>query len=141
MSENVTMTQWEFVRAQREAFAEGVRRFHLHRIVPCGPRGAEASGEVLAEVDEAYPFPKVERPRVVADPHAGSPRGWDQKWRCVDNRLQWQGTLTDNWYPLETVNHSRVPDGGYDIHTATPERIALWADLLAGPTELVDADV
>ena len=71
----------------------------------------------------ALPPRTVTRPRVVADPHDA-----EFEWRG-DN-----GTVTLSWMraTLEASVSTRL--------TFTPERAAIIADLLANPTETVEAD-
>lgn len=66
-----------------------------------------------------YPLPTITRPRVVKDPHSA-----DIVWRCDGGVLQYrQG------------NHEWSMGPGYWY--ASPERVRLWAELLANPTEEV----
>lgn len=64
---------------------------------------------------EIFPLPTITRPRVVRDPHG----------------LRW------NWTVKDGVIHPKI-DGLGQLETITPQRVALWADLLANPTELVE---
>jgi hypothetical protein len=63
-----------------------------------------------------YPLPLVTRPRVVADPVLGVQFRW-----CVRAGM------------LARYDADRTP-----YVEPTPERVALWADLLANPTEQVE---
>lgn len=92
--------------------------------------------EVKRAAAERYPLPTVTRPRVVADPFPTSPIEW-----CA---LPWAGT------GKAAIHVRRVPGGEWRVWTqesvaaascvVTAERVALWADLLANPTETVEAD-
>jgi len=77
------------------------------------------SNTVEQEATRRYPLPKVTRPRVVQDPV--NPR---REWRCVGGKMQTrEDTLA--WYDVTEVRISAP-------------HVALWADLLANPTEEVD---
>jgi hypothetical protein len=74
------------------------------------------------DIAKMFPLPKVTRPRVVRDRE-----GW--KWQCIDGRIQWSGPR--GWRFADVMTYAvRV----------TPERVVLWADLLANPTEDVEDD-
>lgn len=112
------------------AFDEGARWQRLEIHAP--DRSGEMADRAMREAKARHPLPKVERPRVVKDPHVE----FGQRWRCVGGELQYTGSLNDppsdhSWHRLhkdDTYHGCRIP---------TPERIRLWADLLANPTELV----
>lgn len=78
-------------------------------------------------VKRRYPLPKkkVERPRVVRDPHDPDvPR--PSLWRYVAGEFEFDtGVGEPRWQRRY----------GTPI---TPERVKLWADLLSNPTELVE---
>lgn len=103
--------------AQREAFVKGAE--YAHNTQWCTNA---ASPEVMAI--RTYEMPKVKRPRVVADP--------EQKHR------QWRVANGSEGPRLEVSSGS----GWYGAHEwlPIPERVRVWADLLANPTEVVDAE-
>jgi len=70
--------------------------------------------------DQIFPLPTIERPRVVPDPH-----GMNVVWSVKNGRISPRGSSA---WGQRTVEH------------ITPERVALWADLLANPTETVEDD-
>jgi len=77
--------------------------------------------------ETTYPLPRVTRPRVVRDD------GWPiVDWQSDGLNLYWRydGGL---WvrYPQGVIERGPWP---------TKERVALWADLIANPTETVEAD-
>lgn len=78
-----------------------------------------------------YPLPPKVQPRVVPDPTPG----FCQSWRCVDGRLQYRA-IGEDWYDMrERLKGTTVGEGMCLF--PMPERIAMWADLLANPTESV----
>jgi hypothetical protein len=82
-----------------------------------------------------WPLPKVTVPRVVQD-NASDVTQWCVKhWEGHgDVRIvHWRYKGSDKWH--EVIGSSG--DSGYVI---TPERIAIWADLFANPTEEVEDD-
>lgn len=82
--------------------------------------------DAVLVAESRYPLPKTTRPRVVPDPH--TPSAW---WFIADGDITLRtGAVTLPW-------NVWAPDGGY---RPTPERVALWADLLANPVEECDAD-
>jgi hypothetical protein len=113
-------TERDLVMAQREAFARGG---YLLRD-PFTPRD-----EWRRRAEREYPLPRVTRARVVRDT-AGI------AWRVVDGRLEFdrgderlepsQQWATTDWYGTLRIG---------------AERIRLWADLLANPTEEVEDTV
>lgn len=78
---------------------------------------------------ECYPLPKVTRPRVVRDPEHGG-GGSYYEWSVQHDRVhfRWSFAALDDW---------KEATGGIAnmLLTPTPERIAVWAYLLANPTE------
>lgn len=69
---------------------------------------------------KAFPLPKIERPRVVVE--------GDTSWRVIDGEFEdksrhggWRKSSNAGWSPIA-------------------KRVAIWADLLANPTELIDDD-
>lgn len=80
-----------------------------------------------------YPLPKITRPRVVRDPYATATTTveWStEKWH--DGLvIVWRAKWAPEW---KLILSTDTPEDGYVI---TPERVKLWADLLANPTEEV----
>lgn len=69
---------------------------------------------------QKYPLPTRTVPRVVmSEPD-------DLAWRCVCGQIEYR--IGNKW---------RRADGEHSV-AVTPERVALWADLLAHPTEEVE---
>lgn len=80
--------------------------------------------EVRATIAARYPLPKATRPRVVADPH--------------DSRIEWRApedSLRSHLFHREGRSDWTAGLGSLCV---TRQRVALWADLLANPTEEVD---
>ena len=121
MSEK-TYTEKEVVLREREAFRAGASAvFVAFGIDPWGHRssGEWQGSEHIARA--RYPLPKVTRPRVVTCPKNGA------QFRVIDGELQGRDTVLDGWLSVATI-----------IYNVTPDRVALWADLLANPTEEVE---
>lgn len=98
-----------FCNGEREArYGSGILVDTAQTSCPGGQAG------VVAE--HLYPAPQ--RPRVVGDPVDG-----DLVWRVHNGVLQYGYGAA--WNGLESF-------------TVTPERVQLWADLLANPTEVVE---
>jgi hypothetical protein len=107
-------------RELRAAFRAGVQwgaekgaKVHPYPDAPCGPCDREA--------EKRYPLPMVTRPRVVTDSFAIA-------WRLADGALEFRLSQSAPW----RVTPHYGPMG------VTVERIRLWADLLANPTEQVE---
>lgn len=112
------ITERDAVMRERRAFSRGAIRWAEDR--------GMFMAEIQAESERTFPLPKVTRPRVVADPHG------DGKWTTET------AFGMDNHPPCiaQILRHETVmlPIQAY----ATAERVALWADLLANPTEEVE---
>jgi hypothetical protein len=103
----------------REAYVQGIARGYGSYIPFDKAKGIAA---------ERYPLPQITRPRVVKDPD----KEFSQLWRCVDGVIEHDGAMS-SW---------RSAFGKGPLHPSllvwpTVERIKLWADLLARPTEEV----
>lgn len=104
-------TPKEIILVQRQAFAEGVSL------------GAQRPGISVAtaetEARHRYPFPSVQVPRIVADPH--------------DNAVTWCATNGDLVWRRShgLVGWRALGEFGY---RTTKDRIGMWADLLQRPT-------
>ena len=117
-------TQRALIEAKREGYAMGARDWVREEFA--------FASNVAAKAAERFPFPKISRPRVVED--LESEHGTD--WRCVKGELEFQRAHGD-WHPML----GRINDGPAfygTIFKPTPKRVALWADLLANPTEEVE---
>ena len=114
MSDTKTYTEREVIEMQREAFKYGVSHGQNY---PCLTyKECEGASERM------YPLPKVTRPRVVRDE-------WDCEWRSLGGKMEFRLFGCREW-------KASVDYGSVDI---TPSRVGIWADLLANPTEEVDA--
>lgn len=135
--QNVTMTQKEFVMAQREAFASGVRWLFAQGSAPHG-LGKYVDEPITRCAAQSLFSLKVKRPRVVADPHSG----FTQRWRVRDGVIEWESSWDgkgDTWEQLVAeYGFSTGHPGG--INVVTPRRIRVWADLLDNPTEESEAE-
>ena len=113
MSDEKKYTEKDLVLAMRKGWDECAYRMTL-----AGGGSKESEAMKLA----CFPLPKVTRPRVVNGP-AGRHWAWKLEdgrfWFRNDNRSAWE-LVRDAWKP-------------------TPELVPLWYDLLANPTEEVDA--
>lgn len=114
------MTKRE-IEIAREAYMHGaaVERGHGHDV-----------GGWKPEAERRYPLPKVARPRVAPDPNEPA-----YEWSVRDGVLhfRWLHTSENNW---------KRASGLYEnmLLTPTHSRVALWADLFAHPTEMVEDD-
>lgn len=97
--------------------------------------------DMQEEATRRYPLPKVTRPRVVKDPMgATNEHGQPVLWKAIE----W-GVPGDSRYAVVCSWNDGAWFDGYAPHrghslVATKERVALWADLLAKPTEEVEDD-
>lgn len=108
-----TFTARELVLCERAAFLAGINARPSLGDEWCG---------AACEAAKRYPLPTVTRPRVVVDPHSGLVRWYvDGQGQIVHEQIGPEFTLMADSWP-------------------TPERVALWADLLANPTETVEAN-
>ncbi|RTL04098.1 MAG: hypothetical protein EKK62_17025 [Acidimicrobiia bacterium] len=127
MSEK-TYTEKDVVLREREAFVAGATAvFDAFGIDPWNHRivGEWKGMECMARA--RYPLPKVTRARVVQDPEG------DGYWVICSGLVRW--TMFDNGAGgIDLTNRSRP-----ELLQITPKRVALWADLLANPTEECEA--
>jgi hypothetical protein len=114
MSDVKMVTEKDAVLRERLAFRSG---WCCHRAYRVGYAPIDPEGEAA----RAYPLPKVTRPRVVMDA-----RG--VKWKVMEGRLHALEPHCDGWARADNT-HWLLP----------PDRVSLWADLFANPTEEVDA--
>lgn len=111
------VTEREAVGREHGAFLEGVKWAMVAK--PAGCRTKED------EAEYRYPVRKYIRLRVVPDPHDTA-----VLWAMVDGYFRWRWKYVEEPW--------RVPVNA-SCNTVTPERVRLWADLLANPTEEVEA--
>jgi hypothetical protein len=84
-----------------------------------------------------YPLPKVTRPRMLPDPHTTDTgaEGLEFSWSVRGGVLKlghfFKGAW--HWHPVEDQVR-------YSIAYPTAERVKVWADLFANPTEEVEDD-
>lgn len=118
MTASPTITARELAKAQREACMKGA----MTAIAECGGTWPKEHAERIAR--DLYPLPTITLPREVTVPaHRYNGVEWGEAtFRVVDGVLQAKGG--DDWY-----------DNNWE---ATPERIRVWADLFANPTETVE---
>lgn len=120
MSDEAMVTERDAVERERAAYTEGAKWAWRTNYAECTGARFNHNGHVDRAAAYRYPLPTITRPRVVKDPHSA-----DIVWRCDGGVLQYrQG------------NHEWSMGPGYWY--AFPERVRLWADLLANPTEEVD---
>jgi hypothetical protein len=124
-----TVTEREAVLRERAAFAEGAS-WQRYRGPSADVLASARLSLTEAEAAHTYPLPRVTRPRVVRDPHDD----YGQEWRVVNGRLEFRPP-----YGQWGEAHKRT-DAIYDGSCLFPtlERIRMWADLLANPTETVE---
>lgn len=113
MSAERRVTEREAVLRERKAFVEGARR-----ICVAANSGIIRMFDHERDAAEIYPLPTITRPRVVRDPH-----GIDIRWTVRSRQVV---AYDSDQFPCAVG--------------VTPERVKLWADLLANPTEEVPDD-
>jgi hypothetical protein len=122
MSTEKKYTERELVLAQRRAFRDGAQALYCHKVIPSGHSPyADALDEVRESTDKRYPLPKVTRPRVVSD--------GTLEWKYENGYVMYRYSGSSDWY---STKYSEVP--------INPRRVEVLADLLANPTETVDAE-
>ena len=115
MPHNPTVTERQAVLRERAAFIQGSDWRYMHSRPKAVP--GDITDLERATAAERYKLPKTTRPRVVKDPEDAGVR-----WTIRGGRLR-----------LYDTDHL----GAFE---PTRDRVALWADLLANPTEEVDDD-
>lgn len=131
MPDDKVFSERETIRLQRLSFVAGAQAApHAEWDLETREKRRQRWTVVAAE---RYPLPKVERPRVVRDRTDS-----EVSWRIAGGVLQFRVGVAE-WHVMHghAGGNSRF---GTDF-TVSLERVAIWADLLANPTELVDADV
>ena len=116
MSDEKKYTERDLVLAKREAFCAGRGAAFVHYDIGA-PQGKAWPGSAHLAA-ERYPLPKVTRPRVVT-------REDGCQLRISGGQLQYKW-LDGDWREYGSINW-------------TPAQRAAMADLLANPTEEVDA--
>lgn len=136
MPDEKRYTERDLILAKREAFEEGATRVWtaFARETDACPHGWRGSNVLAAE---AYPLPKSTRPRVMSDPNSLNGR----EWRCVGRQFETRVRESSRLAEWHLVDWSEYNRGAFVEHplAPTPERVAMWADLLANPTEEVDS--
>jgi hypothetical protein len=131
-TQHKTYTERELVLAQRKAFEDGaVRWVDRARAASAFERDMPMSiAQLRADAAKQFPLPKVERPRVVHDPE------WATfKWFVRHGILLY----SHDGAPADVCRYpARIP--GRIVPAPTAQRAALWADLFARPTELVESE-
>lgn len=139
MSEK-TVTEREAVMRERAAFERGYCTcpFTFSKgdaVADMEVHDARERSCLSAVIAREYPLPKVTRFRVVPDPLSPCV-DWRVIGVCGEPTLMCrtndeEGRSIWKVYPI---------DNGGVHHMPTTERVKLWADLLANPTEMVDDD-
>jgi hypothetical protein len=113
-----TYTEREKVLAERAAFEDGLIRGTAREFAGRG----DWMTALKRAVAEAFPLPKVTRTRVVQDPR--EPYDWSVREGAL--HFRWDQAGFDDW---------KRASGLYEnlLLTPLPERVKLWADLLARP--------
>jgi hypothetical protein len=117
-------TEREYQLGRRKAFEDGATcwvgeaRGRASHMLP-----AVTMYEVRADAERKFPLPKVERPREVTDPNDRT------RWRFVNGEFETFNSIGDCWHPCRT---------GMTYWLPTPERVEMWAALLASPTETIE---
>lgn len=132
MSDEKKYTERELVLAKRNAFVDGsywgYNASQESAAKSVGVLGAWSRACADMASESAYPLPKVTRPRVVRD-------SVGMEFRFIAENeppfVEWRNTLTEKklW---------RVSAAGDGV-AVNAERAKLWADLVANPTEEVEA--
>lgn len=129
MNDNWTITERDAVLRQRAAFFDGAYWAWVNNYAECTGAKFNHEGYVHEQAADRYPLPTITRPRVVKD--AADP---SVEFCFVDGVLQYRAD-SGSWWRL-VPDDGRVPT---TIFYPTAERVRLWADLLANPTEEVTA--
>lgn len=114
------ITDRDVVLRERAAFLKGANFAHTPE------PGNELHTIRRKWVAQEYPLPGVVRARVVRENGYGSPA-----WRFDDGGLQMQYRDGGQWLRWNSFRD-------YSESAPLPKRVAIWADLLANPTEEVE---
>lgn len=118
-------TERECVLRERAAYQMGVEAMWIQRDVPDTAPIRAAFRRMMGEADQHYPLPKATRSRIVEEP--GEPQ---YRYCVIDGEVVWDAHIRNGpaWKDLYEPDAPR----------ATADRVRIWADLLADPTEEVD---
>ena len=131
MSTPKMYTEAEVVRRERAAFVDGAN------FVMSAPAATRSDGEIRERLAEEYPLPTVTRPRVVPCPT--NPR---REFRVVNGDLETRikPSYVASFDGGRACEWGRVTDSEVESVPANADRVRVWADLFANPTEKVPAD-
>lgn len=115
-----TVTEREAVEREWKAYCEGAVDVEVRHRGALHCTYTVDLALVQAEAVKRYPLPKVQRPRVVRAPSTAN-----FEFRFMDGNIQERDINGGEWRRAD----------GWPI---TPNLVAVWADLLANPTEVVD---
>lgn len=138
MNDEKKYSEREMVQAKRAEFVEGIWAAHSDQMTCRREQRAHGlygweDGRALLRTSETeklaakrYPLPKVTRPRVVRDPEChkyefSARSGGKLYYRRVGEDVAWR----------------YVESGSFGV---SAERVRVWNDLFANPTEEVEAD-
>lgn len=110
-----TVTEREAVLRERTGYYAG----YVDGVCAADPGAVISPSHIQERAAKRFPLPKVTRPRVVADSEGNA-------WRVVDGNLECRDAVNE-W---TRVRHCGI----------TAERLRMWADLLANPTEEVEEE-
>ena len=122
MSDPKMVSERDAVERERNAYVRGW----------CDHGGFSDRGH--GNASRLYPLPKVERPRVVQDPHEQFP---EHSWKIEEGHVYWRCNGS-RWRLADFGDLVQNTDDPELITTLTPMRLRALADLLANPTELVE---
>lgn len=131
MSEKV-LSERDAIMRERAAFRRGAA-WRFDQSMEAGDSfHAIPPREYDDEAKRRFPLPMVTRPRVATDPGAGA----GVEWRVSENgfierRRRHFGEGWSKW----SIYCRQEPD-----FAPLPDRVKMWSDLLANPTEEVEAD-
>lgn len=126
MSDRPEYTHRELVNRERAAFLRGLRSprytdaedFISKGEVPLTTGEARAAEEALKRL-----YPHASTPRVVEDPHVPG-----VAWKRSSAAFLIKTSVNGQWLDVGRF------DGDTHYCNPTPERVAMWADLIANPT-------
>lgn len=128
MSDDKRYTEREVILRERRAFTDGAYCW-MHGEARLMGRSVHSS-DVLNDAVHKFPLPKITRPRVVVDSR------WSRReFRVVDGQMQTRDP-GEQWHCLENPNVNARSAGLPIVIDAV--RVALWADLIANPTEEIE---
>lgn len=129
MSEPKMISEREAALRERKAYADGVRCLFAEPEISAG--AGSVANRVVSRANERYPLPKVVRPRVLYDSESNI------------SGAQWSVSETGHLRFRESPKAPWLAYGDF-LYTGyaapLPNRVKLWAELLANPTEEVSDD-